>query len=269
MQYSNAALGITVRLLSQFITYFGSFNLSRRVKKKTPTSRFLTFCPEYSVKTKLVGSKAEVPDQGQPADGGGGFVRPREGGHGAFLKTPSLCQILHPPGRGSPPYIRCPLSGDGRTAPRTCGAVRTHGHTDTLTPFFPTARTPDRVKPRCKQKSRLLSPKLMATGSAAPAAKAGADSRRGRFSAGRHQERGWHTGFRGSRVFALPQEKVGTDEKDVKKTSFHRSSPPHAPSRRSRAKPAGRRASRRARAEGLGRTFVTSGSYHLTDPTNY
>lgn len=175
MQYSNAALGITVRLLSQFITYFGSFNLSKGKKKNPsqPTIRFLTFCPEYSVKTKLVGSKAKAPDQGQPADGGGGFVRPREGGHGAFLKTLSLCQILHPPGRGSPPYIWRPLSGDGRTAPRTCGAVRTHGHAETLTPFFPTARTPDWVKPRCKQKSRLLPPKLMATGLSGPRSERG------------------------------------------------------------------------------------------------
>lgn len=58
----------------------------------------------------------------------------------------SLCPILHPPGRGTPPWRWCPLRGDGRMAPRTRGAVRTHGHTDTPTPVFPTARTPDPVK---------------------------------------------------------------------------------------------------------------------------
>lgn len=156
-----------------------------------------------------------------------------------------------------------------------------HGHTDTLTPVFPTARTPDWVKHGANRKAapvpkthgtvwpghRLSSPRSNrgcrqqagALLCRVPAA-VGTRSRRGRPR---------HRGFRGSGVFVLPQKKAGANKKDVKKMSFHRSSPLHAPSRRSRAKPAGRRASRRAQAEGLTRTFVTSGSCHLTDPTNY
>lgn len=97
MRYPNAALGTTVRLLSQFIAYFGSFSLSSGgKKKKSPTSRFLTFCPECSLKTKLVGSTAKVPEQSQA-----GLCHTPGRSHGAFLESLSLCPALHPPGRGT------------------------------------------------------------------------------------------------------------------------------------------------------------------------
>lgn len=102
MRYPNAAPGTTLQLLSQFITYFGSFNLSsgREKKLKSPTSKFLTFFPECSLKTKLVGSTAKVPEQSQA-----GLCHTPARSHGAFLEPLSLCPALHPPGRGTPIFL--------------------------------------------------------------------------------------------------------------------------------------------------------------------
>lgn len=80
MRYSNAVLGITVQMLFQFISYFGSFNLSRG---KNPTRRFLTFCPERSTKTKLFGPKAKAPNCKQPAGWRGTSSAPRPWGRRA------------------------------------------------------------------------------------------------------------------------------------------------------------------------------------------
>lgn len=114
---------------------------------------------------------------------------------------------------------------------------------------------------RSERKILLLSPKRMA-----PCSRAiGPPSHGCRWQAAALLCRPRHRGFRGSRVFALPREKVGAAKKDAKKMSLPRSSPPHAPSQPSRC----RRASRRARAEGLARASGTSGSCHPSDPTNY
>lgn len=92
----------------------------RKKKKKSPTSRFLTFCPECSLKTKLVGSTAKVPEQSQA-----GLCHTPGRSHGAFLESLSLCPALHPPGRGTPLFMGVLsmrwLPGEGGKQGEGCG----------------------------------------------------------------------------------------------------------------------------------------------------
>lgn len=72
----------------------------KKKNKKSPTSKFLTFFLECSLKTKLVGSTAKAPEQSQA-----GLCHTPGRSHGAFLESLSLCPTLHPPGRETPLFL--------------------------------------------------------------------------------------------------------------------------------------------------------------------
>lgn len=175
------------------------------------------------MKTKLLGSKAKAAEQGQLA---AGSVTPGDGGDGAVPETLSLRPSLHPRRIYGVLYTatlaRCcrPAQLCVRTGTRTCR------------PRFSRQPGPGPGPAWCNHKSLLLSPKRTAPchQPGVPMAGRGAS-----LPAGTRSCRG--RGFRGSRVFVLPQEKVGATKEDVKKTSRPRSSPPHAPSQPSGAKP--------------------------------
>lgn len=76
MRYPNAALGMTVRLLSQFIAYFGSFNLSSGGKKKKKAQQvgFLLFVLNAAWKQSWLDPRQKYQSRAKR-----GFVTPREG----------------------------------------------------------------------------------------------------------------------------------------------------------------------------------------------
>lgn len=135
MRYSKAGLGITVQMLFQFISYFGSFNLSRG--KKTQRGDFLLFVPNAAQKQSCLDPKQKHPTASSPLAAGvlHRLPGPGAGGHGPFWRARTLLEDV------PVPKAHCPAERSGlglRHLLSRCLQGLFHLEEDLETLFLPT-----------------------------------------------------------------------------------------------------------------------------------
>lgn len=135
MRYSKAGLGITVQMLFQFISYFGSFNLSRGKKPNEEISYFLS---RTQHKNKAVWTQSKSTQLQAARWLQGRFVgspSPGAGGRGPFWRARTLLEDV------PVPQAHCPAERSGlglRHLLSRCLQGLFHLEEDLETLFLPT-----------------------------------------------------------------------------------------------------------------------------------